>query len=123
MKERKIKESKIRDRFVKLKSSLNERARRLFVANEAIAFGYGGIAAASRATGMAASVIGRGIAAHRQRLRTPVLDRPHLRDPPSDDTRCHPRGARGRRNTAIAEGDRLVRNRFKGSEYSKRHGS
>ncbi len=62
MKERKAKESKIRDRFVKLKSSLSERARRLFVANEAIAFGYGGIAAASRATGMAASVIGRGIA-------------------------------------------------------------
>ena len=62
MKERKAKESKIRDRFVKLKSSLCERARRLFVANEAIAFGYGGIAAASRATGMAASVIGRGMA-------------------------------------------------------------
>ena len=62
MKERKAKESKIRDRYVKLKSSLSERARRLFIANEAIAFGYGGIAAASRATGMAASVIGRGIA-------------------------------------------------------------
>ena len=62
MKERKSKELKIRDRFVRLKSSLNERARRLFVANEAMAFGYGGIAAASRATGMAASVIGRGIA-------------------------------------------------------------
>ena len=60
-KKRKIKESKIRDRFVKLKSSLNEGARRLFVANEAIAFGYGGIAAASRAMGMAASVIGRGM--------------------------------------------------------------
>ena len=58
MKERKAKEPKIRDRFVKLKSSLSERARRLFVANEAIAFGYGGIAAASRATGMAASVRG-----------------------------------------------------------------
>src|SRR5690606_34747880 len=35
--------------------------RRLFVANEAIAFGYGGIAAAARATGIAPSVIGRGI--------------------------------------------------------------
>jgi len=62
MKERKAKEAKIRDRYLKLKSSLSERARRLFVANEAIAFGYGGISAASRATGMAASVIGRGIA-------------------------------------------------------------
>ena len=39
MKERKAKELKIRDRFVKLKSSLSERARRLFVANEALAFG------------------------------------------------------------------------------------
>ena len=60
--ERKAKEARIRSRYLKLKSSLSERARRLFVSNEAIAFGYGGIAAASRATGMAASVIGRGIA-------------------------------------------------------------
>lgn len=62
MKERKARESEIRARYLKLKSSLTERARRLFVANEAMAFGYGGIAAASRATGMAPSVIGRGIA-------------------------------------------------------------
>ena len=41
---------------------MTERARRLFVASEALAVGHGGIAAASRATGMAASVIGRGIA-------------------------------------------------------------
>ena len=59
---RKAKESKIRERYRKLKSSLSERARRLFVANEAIAFGYGGIAAAARATRMAPSVIGRGMA-------------------------------------------------------------
>jgi len=45
-----------------LKRSLTERARRLFVASEAIAFGYGGIVAAARATGMAPSVIGNGIA-------------------------------------------------------------
>jgi transposase len=60
--ERKAKESQIQERYGKLRSSLSERARRLFVANEAIAFGYGGIAAAARATGMAPSVIGRGIA-------------------------------------------------------------
>jgi len=59
---RKAKESQIRERYGKLKSSLGERARRLFVSNEAIAFGYGGIAAAARATGMAPSVIGRGMA-------------------------------------------------------------
>jgi transposase len=44
-----------------MKGSLTERARRLFAASEAIAFGYGGIAATARATGMAPSVIGRGI--------------------------------------------------------------
>jgi hypothetical protein len=62
MKERAARGSKIRDRYLSLKSSLTERARRLFVANEAITFGYGGIVAAARATGMAPSVIGRGIA-------------------------------------------------------------
>lgn len=53
--------SKIRERYLKVKDSLNERARRLFVASEAMAHGYGGIVAASRATSMAPSVIGRGI--------------------------------------------------------------
>jgi len=62
MKERAVRESAIRDRYRKLKGSLTERARRLFVASEAIAFGYGGIVAAARATGMAPSVIGEGIA-------------------------------------------------------------
>ena len=55
-------EAKIRERYEMLKGTFNERARRLFVASEAMACGYGGIAIASRATGMAASVIGRGIA-------------------------------------------------------------
>ena len=59
--EREVAEAGIRERFSKLKSSLTERARRLLVASEAIACGYGGIAVASRATGMAPSVIGRGI--------------------------------------------------------------
>lgn len=61
MKERRAKESKIRDRYRQMKGTMTERARRLFVASEASAFGYGGIAAAARATGMAPSVIGRGI--------------------------------------------------------------
>ena len=55
-------EAKIRMRYLKVKGELTERARRLFVASEAMVFGHGGIAAASRATGMAASVIGRGLA-------------------------------------------------------------
>ena len=60
--ERRVAEAKIRQRYRKLHAGLTERARRLFVASEALAFGYGGITAAWRATGMAASVIGRGIA-------------------------------------------------------------
>ena len=61
MKPRTSLENAIRVRFGKLKGSLSERARRLFVANEALSFGYGGIQAAFRATGMAPSVIGRGL--------------------------------------------------------------
>ena len=59
--ERIEKERRIRERFSAIKSTLTERARRLFVANEAIAYGYGGIAAAFRATGLAPSSIGKGI--------------------------------------------------------------
>jgi hypothetical protein len=60
MAERAARVSKIRDRYCSLKSTLSERARRLFVASEAIAFGYGGVVAAAQATGMAPSAIGRG---------------------------------------------------------------
>jgi Rhodopirellula transposase DDE domain len=59
---RRAAEGHIRGRYRNVTGALTERARRLFVASEAMALGYGGIAAASRATGMAASVIGRGIA-------------------------------------------------------------
>jgi hypothetical protein len=61
MEVRETRESEIRRRYETLKSSFTERSRRLFVANEAIAFGYGGIVAAARATGMAPSAIGNGI--------------------------------------------------------------
>ena len=54
-------ETTTRHRYRRVRSGLTERARRLFVASEALAVGHGGIAAASRATGMAASTIGRGI--------------------------------------------------------------
>ena len=40
---------------------LDERSRRLFAANEALAYGPGGIAAVSAATGVARSTIGRGL--------------------------------------------------------------
>lgn len=53
--------SVIRDRFAAVCHGLNERSRRLLVAAEARTAGYGGIAAASRATGLARSTIGRGL--------------------------------------------------------------
>jgi hypothetical protein len=52
----------IRQRYLSLSVHLDERARRIFAATEARTAGYGGIAAVSRATGIAASTIGRGLA-------------------------------------------------------------
>ena len=53
--------SVIRERFTAVERDLNERSRRLLAAAEAKTAGYGGIAAASRATGIARSTIGRGL--------------------------------------------------------------
>jgi hypothetical protein len=53
--------SAIRERFTAVGRGLNERTRRLFAAVEARTAGYGGIAASSRATGIARSTIGRGL--------------------------------------------------------------
>jgi hypothetical protein len=53
--------SAIGERFTAVGGSLNERSRRLFAVAEARTAGYGGIAAASRATGIARSTIGRGL--------------------------------------------------------------
>src|SRR5438445_12260535 len=58
---RAVREAGIRERYDSLKGTFTERSRRLFVASEAIAFGFGGIVAAARATGMAPSAIGNGI--------------------------------------------------------------
>jgi hypothetical protein len=51
----------IRGRFLALSAHLGERGRRLLAASEARAADYGWIAALSRATGLAASTIGRGL--------------------------------------------------------------
>ena len=53
--------SSIRERYAALSPHLDERGRRVFAATEAQTAGYGGIAAVSRATGIAASTIGRGL--------------------------------------------------------------
>jgi hypothetical protein len=51
----------IRTRYTALSAHLDERGRRIFAASEAKTAGYGGIAAVSRATGIATSTIGRGL--------------------------------------------------------------
>jgi hypothetical protein len=56
-----IDSDRIGERFRSLSPYLNERDRRLFAATEADSAGYGGIAAVSRLTGIAASTIGRGL--------------------------------------------------------------
>jgi hypothetical protein len=53
--------SMIRERFAAVGRGLDERSRRLFAAAEAKTAGHGGIAAVSRATGVARSTIGRGL--------------------------------------------------------------
>jgi len=53
--------SVIRERFSAVGQDLNERSRRLLAAAEAKTAGHGGIGAASRATGVARSTIGRGL--------------------------------------------------------------
>ena len=55
-----IDEDAIRARYAAIKDQLDERGRRLFVAAEKAAAGYGGTAAVSRATGRARSTIIRG---------------------------------------------------------------
>jgi hypothetical protein len=55
-----IDETAIRARYAAIKDRLDERERRLFVAAEKVAAGYGGTAAVSRATGVAHSTIIRG---------------------------------------------------------------
>jgi hypothetical protein len=54
-------EDEIRRRYLLLRPHMSERDRRLFAASEARAFGFGGIEAVARATGIARSTIGRGL--------------------------------------------------------------
>lgn len=56
-----IDEAAIRQRFETLGPYLDERQRRVYATSEALAAGWGGIAAVSRITGVARSTIGRGL--------------------------------------------------------------
>ena len=59
-----IDDAAIRRRFETLGPYLDERQRRVFATSEALAAGWGGIAAVSRITGIARSTIGRGPPEH-----------------------------------------------------------
>src|SRR3954447_15411860 len=61
----------IRGKFDALASVMDERLRRRWAATEALALGWGGIAAVSQATGLDRNTICAGIAALR---RAPTLD-------------------------------------------------
>src|SRR5712691_133229 len=54
-------EEAIRQRFERVTGELNERTRRLVAGSEAMALGWGGISAVSRATGLSRKVISQGI--------------------------------------------------------------
>src|SRR6266436_4836868 len=54
-------EEEIKRRYERIDGELNERTRRLFAANEAMAIGWGGVSIVSRATGLARQVISAGI--------------------------------------------------------------
>jgi len=55
-------EADVRERYERIAPTLDERGRRLFAANEALQFGYGGRDAVERATGVAKNTVRRGIA-------------------------------------------------------------
>lgn len=62
LEERKKAEAEIRSRYQSLQGTMTERSRRLFAGCEALAFGYGGVAAVSRATGLAVMTVRQGLA-------------------------------------------------------------
>src|SRR5713226_8985611 len=54
-------EEEIKQRYEQVAAELNERTRRLLAASEALAIGWGGISAVSRATGLSRKAISQGI--------------------------------------------------------------
>lgn len=54
-------EANVKQRYKSLEGTFTERSRRLFAGSEALAFGYGGIAVVSRATGLSVKTVSRGV--------------------------------------------------------------
>jgi transposase len=79
-------ESAIAERYRLLGPQLNERQRRAFAASEARTFGYGGIAAAARACGLAENTVRKGLRELDEqpleggRVRKPGAGRPAAED-------------------------------------------
>ena len=80
----------LKEKFFAVWSLLDERARRLVAANEALSLGYGGVSCVSRASGLSRKAIGEGIAEIRAgdtlpsgRVRRPGAGRKRItvRDP------------------------------------------
>jgi len=76
----------VRRRFIRVRRLLNERQRRLWAAAEAEAFGYGGVSAVARATGVSRRAIHAGLlelkagvkALRAERIRRPGAGRKRL---------------------------------------------
>lgn len=54
-------DEKIQEKFQRIASHLNEKSKRLWCANEALALGWGGVTTVSDATGMSRTTITTGI--------------------------------------------------------------
>ena len=85
-----VDEDAIRQRYLSLKGTLNERSRRLWAAAEVRTAGWGGFAAVLRATGMSAKTLARGLGdldsaeplpANRIRRWEVVANRPRFLNP------------------------------------------
>jgi transposase len=72
------KEQTLAAKYEVLKTALNERTRRLWAATEAVAYGWGGIAAVMRVTGLSRNTVVRGI---REATEPPSLDPARVRAP------------------------------------------
>ena len=95
MKDKAEKEAAVAERFGRIRDTLNERARRHFVAGEALAIGHGGVAMVSRATGVARRTIGVGIEELREQEagRAPLWDKTRSRRPGGGRVRTTDRDA------------------------------
>ena len=63
-------QDQIQAKYAALRPFLDERRRRLWAANEAVALGRGGVTLVAAATGLARSTVGDGL----RELRAPVAD-------------------------------------------------